>query len=134
MHSPKRQFLTTQRGVSISGLIAVMVILGLIAVVAMKVLPSISEYRAIKETIAMVKTAGGSVREMQIAFDKNAQIQDISTISSKDLIIAKEDGETEISFAYEKRIPLGGPVSLLIDYAGTTSKTGVVAKPAEPAK
>jgi hypothetical protein len=33
----------------------------------------------------------------------------------------------QVSFAYEKRIPLAGNVSLLIDFAGTTDPSGVVA-------
>ena len=40
-------------------------------------------------------------------------------------MISRDGGETEISFAYEKRIPLAGNVSLLIDFAGTTDPSGV---------
>jgi hypothetical protein len=53
----------------------------------------------------------------------------ISSINSRDLIIEKIDGQTEISFAYEKKIPLVGPASLLLEYEGTTAKGG--AKPAK---
>jgi hypothetical protein len=43
------------------------------------------------------------------------------------LVFSNDNGETDISFAYEKRIPLAGNVSLLIDYAATTDKSGAVA-------
>ena len=123
--------LHAQRGISLSGLIVVLAGLGVIAIFAMKVFPTFLEYRAIKNSIVAAKATGGTVREIQASFDKNADINTITAIKGTDLIISKDTGETEISFAYEKRIPLAGNVSLVIDYAGTTDKRGVVAeKPA----
>ena len=46
-------------------------------------------------------------------------------VRGSDLVVSKDSGRTEIGFAYEKRIPLFGNVSLLIDYAGTTDPSGV---------
>ena len=125
--------LQAQRGVSLSGLIVVLAIIGVIAIFAMKVFPTFLEYRAIKNSIVAAKATNGTVRDIQASFDKNADINTITAIKGTDLIISKETGETEISFAYEKRIPLAGNVSLGIDYAGTTDKSGVVPdKPAAP--
>ena len=45
---------------------------------------------------------------------------DITTISGKDLEIQKADDDFVISFAYTKKIPLFGPVSLSIDYAANS--------------
>ena len=118
-----------QNGISLVGLIIVLAALGFIGVLALKVVPTYTEYRAIQNAIVTAKTAGGSVLDMQKSFDANATAAYISSISSRDLIIAKENGETEISFAYEKKIPLVGPASLLLEYEGTTAKGGV--KPAK---
>lgn len=114
-----------QRGVSLSGLIFSLAVIAMIAVVAMKVFPTFVEYRAIKDGIAMAKTATSTV-EIENSFSKSAEINSVTSITAKDLIISREGGEVEISFAYERRIPLFGPVSLVIDYAGTTAKGGVV--------
>lgn len=132
MHGSKQHFMNAQRGVSLSGLIFVLAIIGFIGVFALKVLPTFTEYRSIKNAIAGAKATKGSVREMQVTFDKNADINDISAITGKDLIISKDSGETEISFAYEKRLPLAGNVSLLIDYSGTTAANGIVAEKPQP--
>ncbi len=121
-----------QRGVSLSGLIMVLIVFGVLAVIAMKVVPSIIEFRSIKDGIAVAKATNGTVREMQISFDKNADINAVTSIKGRDLIISKETGETEISFSYQKWISLGGPVSLVIDYSGTTNPTGEVAKAKAP--
>lgn len=124
-----------QRGVSLTGLIFVLFIIGVVAVFAMRIVPSFIEYKAVKNAIASAKATGGTVREMQSTFDKNADINTIDSINGKDLVFSRDSGETEISFAYEKRLPLAGNVSLVIDYAGTTDKSGVVAsKPAAAPK
>lgn len=120
-----------QRGVSLTGLIFVLAILGFLAIVAMKTVPAYAEYSAVKDAIKVAKDAGGTAREMQISFDKNADINNVEAVKGRDLVISKESGETEISFEYEKRIPLVANVSLLIDFAGTTDESGAVAqKPA----
>lgn len=135
MQGSTQYFPNAQRGVSLTGLIFVMAIIGFVAVFAMRVLPTFLEYRAITGAIAMAKATGGSVREMQISFDKNADVNQVEAINGKDLVISKESGETEISFAYQKKIPVFANVSLLIDYAGTTARNGVVApKPDTAAK
>lgn len=124
--------LRAQRGISLTGLIVVIAILAFIGLTLAKVLPTYSEYSSIKQAIQTAKATGGGVREIQQSFNKAVQVDDITAITAKDLVISKETGETEISFAYEKKIPLFGNVSLLIDYAGTTAANGVVAeKPAQ---
>ena len=131
MHVATRQHLRHERGISLSGLIFMLAIVAMVAVVVMKIFPTYIEFRSIKDGIKTAK-AGTTVREMQIMFDKSAEINGIEAISGRDLIISKDNGETEISFSYEKRIGLVGNVSLVIDYAGTTAVGGVVAKkPAE---
>ena len=116
-----------QQGISLVGLIIVLAVLGFIGVLALKIVPTYTEYRAIQNAIVTAKATGGSVVEIQKSFDANATTGYISSITSRDLIIAKENGETEISFAYEKKIPLVGPASLLLEYQGTTAKSGVSA-------
>lgn len=121
----------TQRGLSLTGLIFMLAIVSVIAIVALKTVPAYAEYSAVKDAIKVAKDAGGSVRDMQLSFDKNAGVNNIEAINGRDLVISKGTGETEISFAYEKRIPLAGNVSLVLDFSGTTDESGVVAeKPA----
>jgi Tfp pilus assembly protein PilE len=124
--------LRVQRGISLTGLIVVIAILGVVGIFAAKVLPTYSEYVAIKHAIETAKATGGGVREIQSSFNKAVEVSDITSITAKDLVVSKETGETEISFAYEKKIPIAGNTSLLIEYSGTTAKNGVVAeKPAQ---
>jgi hypothetical protein len=104
-----------------------------VALVAMKVFPAWAEYRSIKNAIVAAKAAGTGTREIQQAFERNAEINNITSINSKDLVISRDNGQADVSFAYEKRIPLAGNVSLLIDFAGTTDPSGEVAVKADTA-
>lgn len=110
-----------QQGLSLTGLIVLLAIVGFIAVMAMKVVPTFTEYMSIKKAIVSIKAEGGSVPEMRAAFNRQAEVGYIDAIDGKDLTIVKNGDDAEISFAYQKVIPLVGPVSLLIDYAGSTT-------------
>lgn len=110
-----------QHGVSLTGLILILAIVGVIAVLGMKVVPTFTEYMSIKKAIASAKVAGTTPAEVRTAFDKQAEIGYIDSISGKDLDIEKNGDGLDVSFAYQKKIALVGPTSLLIDYQGSTA-------------
>lgn len=114
-----------QRGVALSGLILWSIVLVLVAVLAMKVAPTAIEYfKILQGTKAVVAkaTPDATVNELRRSFEKYAEVDHLS-FSSRDLEIYKDKrGQVVIEFAYEKRIPLFGNVSLLIDYKGTTAE------------
>ena len=56
---------------------------------------------------------GGAVSEIRAVFDRAAQIDDIKTITGKDLNISKANERTVVGFAYEREIPLVGPAYLV---------------------
>lgn len=124
MRQQKTTSTTFQHGISLTGLILVLAVLGVIAIFALKLLPTYFEYSAVKEAIVRAKEAGGTPREIQVAFDKNAGMNNVTAISGRDLTITRDDGGVQVSFAYEKRVPLVANVSLVIDYAGTTDPSG----------
>jgi hypothetical protein len=127
MQERKQYFINAERGISLTGLIFVLFVLGVAAVFAMRIVPSYTEYRTIQAAIVKAKDGGGTPAEMRTSFDKSADINNITAITSHDLVITRDSGEPQISFAYEKRLPLFGNASLLLEYAGTTDKSGVVA-------
>ena len=111
---------TGQRGVSLLGLIAALFILVIVALFGMKVVPSYLEFRAAKGAIEAVAQQAQNPADARRAFDNRATIDDIRSVKAADLEVTREGNQTVISFAYEKRIPLFGPVTLLIDYAADT--------------
>lgn len=118
-------FKTKQRGISLGGTIFVMAILAVLFIFGAKLVPSITEYLAIKKAIVAVKSSGTTVREIQTSFDKQAETNYISSISGKDLEIIKNGEDVVISFAYEKKIPIVGPASLLLELSGSTDENAL---------
>jgi Tfp pilus assembly major pilin PilA len=112
-----------QQGLSLVGFIFVIAIVALIAVLGMKVVPSVVEYAGIKKAITAAKNAGSTPAEIRTSFDKRAETGYIESVSGKDLQITKTNDGFDVSVAYEKRIALIGPASLVIDYVVGTGVT-----------
>jgi hypothetical protein len=65
------------------------------------------------------------VQQIRASFDRAATIDQITSVSAKDLDITKgPDGEPVVSFAYDREIHLVGPAYLVMKYEGTTAKSG----------
>jgi hypothetical protein len=112
-----------QRGLSLIGLLFFGIIVVMLVVVGMRVLPTALEFMAIKRAIVRIATSGEtSPQQIRSAFERSAAIDDIVSIQGKDLVVTRDGNKVTISFRYEKRIPLAGPASLLLDYQGSASQ------------
>ena len=119
------QALTQQRGITLVGLIFVLAILGVIGVIGLKVVPTALEFMAVKKAIAAAKAGGTTPNEVRASFDRQATTGYIDSVSGKDLDIVKDGDQIEVSIAYQKKILLFGPASLLMEYAATTAPATV---------
>jgi hypothetical protein len=115
-----RQGRATQRGVTLFGLLLWAIAIGFVALLAMRVFPTVNEYYTIQHAVDKIANEGlTTVPEIRSAFDKTTQIEySISSITSKDLDITKENEKVVISFAYDKEVEIMSPVFLLIKYKG----------------
>jgi DNA-dependent RNA polymerase auxiliary subunit epsilon len=130
----KQVFMRQQRGVSLFGLITGLILVGFVGLIAAQVVPTYSEYRSIMDAIVKAKEVGGSVRDIQMSFNKAASVNYIESLKAADLEITKENGVFEVSFEYEKKIHIAGPMSIVMDYKGSTmpdAPPGVTKKPKE---
>ena len=109
-----------QRGVSIMGLLTVLVIVIVVALFGMKVIPSVLEFRTAKAAIQAVSKQAQNPNDVRRLFDARAQIDDITAIRGTDLEIGREGNQVVVAFAYRKEIRLFGPVALVIDYAANS--------------
>ena len=106
-----------QQGLSLLGLIFVLFIIVVLALFAMKIVPSFLEFRTAKAAIEAIAQTAQNPQDARRAFENRAAIDDINTISSKDLEIGRDGNQMVIAFAYRKEVRLFGPVGLYIDYA-----------------
>lgn len=109
-----------QRGLSLSGLILILILAGLVAVIGMQVVPAVVEFQSIKKAVLDARDKGTSAQEIVAAYNKAALAGYITSVAGNDLVIVKEDGMYVVSFSYEKKLPLVGPASLLLEFSSST--------------
>ena len=115
-------FKSRQAGMSIVTLIFILAVLGAVGAVALKAFPSVIEYQAALRAINKAKQEP-NVGAARSAFDRAAQVDDITSIKGKDLEVIKDGDQLIVSFAYQKEFHMFGPAWLTLKYEGR-SQTG----------
>jgi len=102
------------------GLLFWAIVIGFFGYLLVRALPTVNEYMTIQRAVTKIAASNpATVAEARQAFDRQKDIEySISSITSKDLAITKENDRVVISFAYDKEVPIAGPVYLLIKYEG----------------
>ncbi len=109
-----------QRGVTLFGLLFWAFLVGSGAYIVIRVFPTVNEYLTIQKVVdSIAREQPPTVAEARQSFDRQREVEySISSITGKDLSITKENDKVVIGFAYDKLVPLYGPVYLLIKYEG----------------
>jgi hypothetical protein len=118
--SSTRLIASPHRGVTLIGLLFWAIVVAFVALIIVRVLPTINEYSTIQRAVQQIaKASPSTVAEARAAFDKQKEIEySISSIGGKDLQVTKENEKVVIRFAYDKEVPIFEPVFLLIKYSG----------------
>ncbi|MEY3580092.1 MAG: hypothetical protein RI984_1196 [Pseudomonadota bacterium] len=124
-HMRTRLTVKQQKGMSLIGLLCTLFVFASFFWLAIRVVPSMLEFWAIEKAVAAAKVVSKTPAELRVAFDKIADASHISTLDGKSLVIQGTGSAMQISFSYQKviplaNIPLAGPASLMIDYRGST--------------
>ena len=115
----KFQLKSRQRGISFIGLLFVGGLLACAGVLLAQVAPTVLEYQAIQKAANKARE-GNSVAEVRTIFDKATAIDDITSVTGKDLEVTKEGDKVVVAFAYNREIHMAGPAYLLLKYSGRT--------------
>jgi len=117
-----------QRGIGFIGLLFVLALAIIVAILGMKTVPAVIEYFTIKKVVSATahspEMRDATPADVRASFDRRASIDAISSITGRDLEIRRDGGDLVVSFAYERRVPLFGPVTLLFDFKGASSSSG----------
>ncbi len=116
----KRTALRRQRGLSLVALLFIGLIVVFLLLIGFKVVPAVTEYIAIEKAIHKIDKDGATVPQIRREFENYVIIDDIKSISGKDLDITKENDRIVISYAYSYAIPIMDNVRLVIDFSGST--------------
>ncbi len=115
-----------QNGLSMITLLLIVVVVVIGAIGGMKIAPAYLEFYSVKKAVTAIALSGdmrnATVADVRKAFDRRAQIDNITVIGGPDLDISKEGGDIVISFAYPKKVELFKNVSLLIEFSGSSNR------------
>jgi hypothetical protein len=106
-----------QSGLTFFGLLLIGGLLAVTGVITAQVVPTAIEYQAVIKA-ANKASEGNTVAEVRSTFDKAAAIDDIKSVSGKDIDVSKEGDKIVVSFAYQREIHLVGPAFLTLKYSG----------------
>ena len=109
-----------QRGISLSGLIIVLAVVGVFAALGFKLFNPYVQYFSIQKTFKALaqnpELKSGNRREVAIAFQRYALIDNITAISEEDIEVKKDGNTLVISASYSVKVPLAANYSLLVDF------------------
>lgn len=106
-----------QGGMSFISLLIVAGVLAATGVVVAQAVPTVIEYQAVIKAATKAKD-GNTVPDVRTIFDKAASVENITSITGKDLEVTKENDKVVVKFAYQREIHLAGPAYLTLKYVG----------------
>jgi len=120
----KLQAAGRQQGVTILGLVVVLVVVIFVSLLGFKLIPAFLEYNAMKNAIYAIarEKQNGTVSEIRRAFDSRQAIDDFQAVKASELEVTKQGNQIVISFAYRKEVPLFMNVGLYLDFAASSAK------------
>ena len=114
-----------QRGITLTGTITWLAILGFLGVMAAKLMPAYMEYGSVKKIFKTMEQSGdlkGTVRDIRRTFDKLNAIENVTSVKSEDLEITKQGQDTVVSASWSVRVPMIYNVSACIDFTASTGQ------------
>ena len=115
-----------QKGVTLSGFIMVAVVFIFIALLGFRIGPPYVEYFTIKKQLQAIGAdpamRSGNRREIEDAFMKRSMIEDMTSITPKDLVISKEGDGVVISVEYTVCRPVVSNLRACMDFVASSKR------------
>lgn len=116
-----------QRGFTFGGFIMVLVVFIVLAIMSMKLIPAYMENGKIQKAFNDIAhdpaMQSAPVKDIKMSFFNRAMTMDaVTVINQDDIEINKDDGGLVLSANYNVKVPLGGNVSLLLEFHPTSAK------------
>lgn len=110
-----------QRGMTMLGILAVVVVVGAWVYVGIRLTPKYLEYMRIASTLEKVRdefanNPGTTEFMLRKSVERHFNIEMVEAITENDIEIDKAGGSFTMRAAYEDTVPLAGNVSLLVEF------------------
>lgn len=114
-----------QRGVTFVGMVFIAGLVVFVAIIGIRLVPAYIEYATVKKHLRDMARSpdarGASPRDIQLIFNKRAQVDDIKAVSGEDIEIAREGDVLVLSAVYSTKIKLFGNVNACIDFEASSN-------------
>lgn len=108
----------SQQGLSLTGFLFFLMVLGFIAWLVMKLLPAYLEYGKIKQSMKSVyqdSSVGTDVPSIRDALQKRFDVNDVE-VKAKEIMLRPENGERAMEYSYERRMPLVANIDIVASF------------------
>ena len=110
-----------QRGMTMLGIIVVVVVVGAWVYAGIRLVPKYLEYMRVASTLEKVRdefdsNPGSTEFMLRKAIERHFDIEMVEVITANDIEIKKEGGDFTMRAAYEDTVPLAGNVSFLVSF------------------
>ena len=113
--------LQRQRGMTMLGILCVVVVVGGWVYAGIRLVPKYLEYMRVASTLEKVRdefesNPGSTEFMLRKAVERHFDIEMVEVITSQDIEIRKEGSEFIMRAAYDDTVPLAGNVSFLVEF------------------
>jgi hypothetical protein len=111
-----------QSGITLIGFLIIIIVVGFFGYMAMKLLPSYSEYMGVVKAMNQIGTEGMSGKTLddvrrELMFKMNFQYVDDATIKPADITIKRDTtGASQLQVVYDKQIPFMYNIDFLLHF------------------
>ena len=117
--------LRRERGMTTVGLIILVTFVGLFVYAGVRLLPVYLEYFNVIKAVENLKSeADQGPPAMRIALEKRFDIEDIKSLSYKDVEITKEGASYAVRVLYDAQTPFVGNIGFIVHFDKTVSLGG----------
>jgi len=109
-----------QQGMTFIGLLCILALVGMIGYAGIRLSTVYLNYmkvaRSMEATATEFKSENPDLAGMRRSLDKHFQIEDVSSVESKDVEIVKDEGGVTLHVAYDDSVPYIANVSLSVHF------------------
>ena len=111
-----------QRGITFIGLLLILVLVGLPVFAIIKLVPVYINYMAVSRTMESLRTEFKGTPDLggiRRSLDRHWNIDDVTTLQTKDIEITKDEGVVIVHAAYDDKVSYIGNISLVASFDKT---------------
>ncbi|MDD5241798.1 MAG: DUF4845 domain-containing protein [Sulfuricella sp.] len=115
-----------QLGATLIGMLFIAGMIGVVVVLAAKLVPAYVEFMSVKKVLNAMDTGGDlktmSPKEIQASFFKRGSIDNIHSVKPEDLEIGRAGDQSTIAVSYSVKVPVVANVSAWLDFSASAGR------------